>query len=120
MDEGVKCAPSPSFLVSVAQRSRACRRQRLASRLSYPPTFFVAFPWKKGLDVCFREDDQRHWAGNSAENLGWIRKLALCLLKAEKSRSSKGKSIATRRLIAGWKNDYLLTVLAQITEKSGA
>ena len=72
------------------------------------------------LDVCFCEDDQRHWAGNSAENLGWIRKLALCLLKAEKSRSSKGKSIATRRLIAGWKNDYLLTVLAQITEKSGA
>ena len=72
------------------------------------------------LDVCFREDDQRHWAGNSAENLGWLRKLALCLLKAEKSRSSKGKSINTRRLIAGWKNDYLLTVLAQITEKSGA
>src|SRR5208337_1274194 len=43
------------------------------------------------LDVCFCEDDQRHWAGNSAENLGWLRKLALCLLKAEKSRSSKGK-----------------------------
>src|SRR5208283_2119954 len=60
------------------------------------------------LDVCFCEDDQRHWAGNSAENLGWLRKLALCLLKAEKSRSSKGKSINTRRLIAGWKNDYLL------------
>jgi predicted transposase YbfD/YdcC len=72
------------------------------------------------LDVCFCEDDQRHWAGNSAENLGWLRKLALCLLKAEKSRSSKGKSINTRRLIAGWKNDYLLTVLAQIPEKSGA
>ena len=59
------------------------------------------------LDVCFREDDQRHWAGNSAENLAWLRKLALCLLKAEKN--SKGKSIATRRLLAGWKNDYLLT-----------
>jgi predicted transposase YbfD/YdcC len=28
------------------------------------------------LDVCFREDDQRHWAGNSAMNLGWLRKLA--------------------------------------------
>jgi predicted transposase YbfD/YdcC len=68
------------------------------------------------LDVCFREDDQRHWAGNSAENLGWLRKLALCLLKAEKN--SKGKSIATRRLVAGWKNDYLLTVLTQIPEKS--
>jgi predicted transposase YbfD/YdcC len=68
------------------------------------------------LDVCFREDDQRHWTGNSAENLGWLRKLALCLLKAEKN--SKGKSIATRRLIAGWKNDYLWDVLAQIPEKS--
>ena len=56
--------------------------------------------------------------GNSAENLGWLRKLALCLLKAEKN--SKGKSIATRRLLAGWKNDYLLSVLAQIPEKSGA
>jgi predicted transposase YbfD/YdcC len=70
------------------------------------------------LDVCFREDDQRHWAGNSAQNLAWLRKLALCLLKAEKG--SEGKSIATRRLTAGWKNDYLLSVLAQIPEKSGA
>jgi predicted transposase YbfD/YdcC len=68
------------------------------------------------LDVCFREDEQRHWAGNSAKDLGWLRKLALCLLKAEKN--SKGKSIATRRLVAGWKNDYLLDVLAQIPEKS--
>src|SRR5512135_2201591 len=70
------------------------------------------------LDVCFREDDQRHWAGNSAQNLAWLRKLALCLLKAEKN--SKGKSIATRRLLAGWKDDYLLSVLAQISEKPGA
>src|SRR5512132_3518415 len=70
------------------------------------------------LDVCFREDDQRHWAGNSAQNLAWLRKLALWLLKAEKG--SKGKSIATRRLTAGWKNDYLLSVLAQIPGKSGA
>jgi hypothetical protein len=51
-------------------------------------------------------------------NLAWLRKLALCLLKAEKN--SKGKSIATRRLLAGWKNDYRLKVLAQIPEKSGA
>ena len=62
------------------------------------------------LDVCFREDDQRHWAGNSAENLAWLRKLALCLLKAE--GNSKGKSIHRRRLRAGWKNEYLLSVLS--------
>jgi predicted transposase YbfD/YdcC len=70
------------------------------------------------LDVCSREDDQRHWAGNSAQNLGRLRKMALCLLKAE--RNSKGKSIATRRLLAGWKDDYLLRVLAQIPIKSDA
>jgi predicted transposase YbfD/YdcC len=73
------------------------------------------------LDVCFREDEQRHWAGNSAENLSWLRKLALCLLKVEKN--SEGKSIRRRRLLAGWKNEYLLSVLTQITKipgKSGA
>jgi predicted transposase YbfD/YdcC len=73
------------------------------------------------LDVCFREDEQRHWAGNSAQNLSWLRKVALCLLKAEEN--SKGKSIHRRRLLAGWKNEYLLSVLAQIpeiAEKSGA
>jgi predicted transposase YbfD/YdcC len=69
------------------------------------------------LDVCFREDEQRHWAGNSAENLSWLRKLALCLLKAEKC--SKGKSIHRRRLLAGWKNEYLMSVLAQIPENPG-
>ena len=45
-------------------------------------------------------------------------KLALCLLKAVKN--SKGKSIHRRRLLAGWKNEFLLSVLAQIPEKSDA
>jgi predicted transposase YbfD/YdcC len=70
------------------------------------------------LDVCFREDDQRHWSGHSAENLAWIRKLALCLLRAEKT--SQAGSINRRRHLAGWRDDYLLKVLAQIPEKSGA
>jgi predicted transposase YbfD/YdcC len=70
------------------------------------------------LDVSFREDEQRHWAGHSAENLSWMRKLALCLLKAEPT--NKAKSINRRRHLAGWQNDYLLKVLAQIPEKSGA
>jgi predicted transposase YbfD/YdcC len=70
------------------------------------------------LDVCFREDEQRHWAGHSASNLSWLRKLALCLLKAEKT--NKGMSIRRRRLLAGWKDSYLLSVLAQIPEKSDA
>jgi predicted transposase YbfD/YdcC len=70
------------------------------------------------LDVCVREDDQRHWAGNSAQNLAWVRKRALCLLKAE--TTSKAQRINRRRHLAGWKNDDLLKVLAQIPEESGA
>ena len=70
------------------------------------------------LDVCFREDDQRHWAGHSAANLAWIRKLALSLLKAEPT--SKAKSINRRRHLAGWRDEYLLQVLAQIPQKSDA
>jgi hypothetical protein len=36
------------------------------------------------LDICFREDEQRRLARNSAVNLSWLRKISLCLLKAEK------------------------------------
>lgn len=75
-----------------------------------------SLPWI--LDVCFREDDQGRWAGNSATNLAWIRKLALCLLKAKET--SKAKSINRRRRLAGWQNDYLLKILAQIPDKSDA
>jgi predicted transposase YbfD/YdcC len=61
-----------------------------------------SLPWV--LDVCFREDEQRHWAGNSAENLSWPRKLALCLLKA--SKTSKGTSMRRRRLRGGTTRTY--------------
>jgi hypothetical protein len=37
-----------------------------------------------GLDVCFGEDEQRPWAGNSAVNPAWLRKMAWCVLKGEK------------------------------------
>ena len=56
-----------------------------------------SFHWV--LDVCFREDEQRHWAGNSARTCLGSARSALCLLKAEKN--SKGKSIHRRRLLAG-------------------
>jgi hypothetical protein len=69
------------------------------------------------LDACVREDEQRHWAGNSAENLSWLRKRALSLLKAAKT--SKGKSIQRCRPLAAWKNEYLLSVLTQIIDSQG-
>ncbi len=61
------------------------------------------------LDVVFREDESRHHAGNSCENLALMRKLAVGLLKQEKS---SGTSLKTKRLRCGWDDSYLAKVLA--------
>jgi predicted transposase YbfD/YdcC len=59
--------------------------------------------------IAFDEDCCRVRKDHGPENLALLRHLALNLLKHEKTchRSIKGK-----RLLAGWKNDYLLKVLA--------
>jgi predicted transposase YbfD/YdcC len=64
------------------------------------------------LDVVFREDDSRARAGHAAENLGWVRRVALALLRQDDSKGSlKGK-----RLKAGWDNDFLEKVLGLLDE----
>jgi hypothetical protein len=60
------------------------------------------------LDVVFREDDSRHHAGNSGENLALLRRLAISLPKQEKSSDA---SLKTKRLRCGWDDDYLAKVL---------
>ena len=60
------------------------------------------------LDVSFKEDLGRVRIGHAAENLGIIRRVALNLLKQEKT-SKVG--ITARRKRAGWDNQYLLQVL---------
>jgi predicted transposase YbfD/YdcC len=66
------------------------------------------------LDVVFREDESRHHAGNSCENLALLRKLAISLLKQEKTSDP---SLKTKRLRCGWDEGYLSKVLA--TSKIG-
>jgi predicted transposase YbfD/YdcC len=61
------------------------------------------------LDVSFREDESRIRKDNAPENFAVLRHIALNMVKKETSRK---KSIKSKRLRAGWDNDYLLKVLA--------
>lgn len=59
------------------------------------------------LDVTFDEDQSRTRKRRIADNLSWLRRFAISLLKRHPSNDSiKGKS-----RIAGWNNDFLLQVL---------
>ena len=61
------------------------------------------------LDVCFREDQSRARAGYAAENLATLRRLALNLLKRERT---KRRGIKGKQLNASWDHAYLLRLLA--------
>jgi predicted transposase YbfD/YdcC len=60
------------------------------------------------LDVCFREDQSRARAGYAAENLATLRRLALNLLKREKT---KKRGLRGKMLNASWDHPYLLRLL---------
>ena len=60
------------------------------------------------MDVCFGEDQSRARAGYAAENLATLRRLALNLLKNEKT---KKRGIRGKQLNAGWDHAYLLRLL---------
>jgi predicted transposase YbfD/YdcC len=60
------------------------------------------------MDVCFGEDQSRARTGNAAENLAALRRLALNLLKREKT---KKRGIRGKMLNASWDHSYLLRLL---------
>ena len=60
------------------------------------------------LDVTFREDDSRVRDRFAADNLAWLKRFAISLLKQQTDK----ESIAMRRRMAGWNVDYLMQVLA--------
>ena len=59
------------------------------------------------LDVAFGEDQSRVRKDHGPENLAWLRRVAVSLLKNEPSKDS----IKCKRKMAGWDNDYLLSIL---------
>ena len=60
------------------------------------------------LDVAFREDDSRVRIDYAQENLAAVRKLALTLFRQNPTKLGGVKS---RRMQAGWDENYLLTVI---------
>lgn len=60
------------------------------------------------MDVCFREDQSRARAGYAAENLATLRRLALNMLRREKT---KKRGIKGKQLNASWDHAYLLRLL---------
>jgi len=61
------------------------------------------------LDVQMGEDQSRARTGHAAENLATLRRLALNLLKRDKT---KKRGLRGKQLNAGWDHDYLLHLLA--------
>ena len=59
------------------------------------------------LDVTFREDESRLRNRTAADNLAWLKRFGLSLLKQQTDRHS----IAMRRRVAGWNINYLAQVL---------
>ncbi len=59
------------------------------------------------LDVIFDEDRQHKRTKSAAQNFSFIRKIALNLLKQDKSKGS----LVTKRLKAGWDDKFLIHLL---------
>jgi len=60
------------------------------------------------LDLAFHEDQSRKRAGHAAQNFSLLNRIALNLLKHDKSAKV---GIRGKRLVAGWDNDFLLRLL---------
>jgi predicted transposase YbfD/YdcC len=63
------------------------------------------------LDVTYREDESRIREESLRENMAWLNRFTLSLLKQHRDR----KSVAMRRRSCGWNENYLLQVLTNAT-----
>ena len=59
------------------------------------------------LDVEFKDDLSRYRSGHGAKNMAIVRRFALNLVRADKTK----RSVKTRRKSAGWNPNYLLQLL---------
>lgn len=62
------------------------------------------------LDVTFNEDQSRLRKNHGAENFAVVRRLALNILKKDQAK----KSLAIKRVAAGWSDDYMTQILRHL------
>lgn len=62
------------------------------------------------LGVVFREDGSRIRHGDGAENVGWLRRMVLSMLKQVKGKRTRNAT----RLAAGWNEELLEQILREI------
>jgi hypothetical protein len=63
------------------------------------------------LDVTFREDESRIRAKHLRENMAWMNRFGLSLLKQHPGR----QSVAMKRRSCGWSDDFLMQVVVAST-----
>ena len=59
------------------------------------------------LDMTYREDAQRTRQRQLAENLAWLRRFTLSLIKQHPGK----ESLVMKRRMCGWNDDFLMQVL---------
>lgn len=103
MDDGSTSVELSYYISSLDRRTRA---KSLAGFVRGHWSIENNLHWQ--LDISFREDERRIRKGHGAENFSRLCRIALNLLKAEKTAKV---GIANRRLKCGWDNRYLLKVV---------
>jgi predicted transposase YbfD/YdcC len=98
--------PSVERHYYISSLDRRTKAKRLAELIRGHWSVENNLHWQ--LDVSFREDERRIRKGHGAENFSRLCRMALNMLKNEKSQKT---GIAIKRQTCGWNNDYLLKVL---------
>lgn len=100
-----KAGDASSYTTQYYITSHAGTAQELGTRIRSHWGIENSLHWV--LDVVFREDDSRVREGHAGENLAMMRRVAVSLLR----RAPGKESGRTKRMKAGWDDDYLLKVL---------
>lgn len=102
----------------VGDKSSSELRYYISSRKANAATFAQAIRRHWGienechwvLDVVFKEDGSRIRKDQQAENVGWLRRMVLSMLKQVKGK----RSLTATRLTAGWNESFLEQILLDL------